>query len=59
MLPDAGPRRLREFDALLASQRTQLDRFWDRADVRVQSKRDTVRQQQAIRWNLYQVAQAS
>jgi alpha,alpha-trehalose phosphorylase len=47
------------FDALLASQREHLDRFWDRADVRVRSKRDTVRQQQAIRWNLYQVAQAS
>jgi alpha,alpha-trehalose phosphorylase len=47
------------FDALLASQREHLDRFWDRADVRVRSMRDTVRQQQAIRWNLYQVAQAS
>ena len=46
------------FDALRASQRAHLDRFWDRADVRVRSTRDTVRQQQAIRWNLYQVAQA-
>ncbi|HUY51152.1 MAG TPA: glycosyl hydrolase family 65 protein [Streptosporangiaceae bacterium] len=47
------------FDALQASQRKHLDRFWDRADVRVRSRLDLVRQQQAIRWNLYQVAQAS
>jgi alpha,alpha-trehalose phosphorylase len=45
-------------DGLLASQRAHLDRFWDRADVRVRSTRDTV-PQQAIRWNLFQVAQAS
>ena len=47
------------FHELLASQRVHLDRFWDGADVRVRSRRDPVRQQQAIRWNLYQVAQAS
>jgi alpha,alpha-trehalose phosphorylase len=47
------------FEALLAAQREQLDRFWDRADVRVRSQRDPVRLQQAVRWNLYQVAQAS
>ena len=46
------------FGALLVSQREHLARFWDRADVRVQSQRDPVRVQQAIRWNLYQVAQA-
>jgi len=38
---------------------SNLDRFWDRADVRVQTRLSPVRQQQAIRWNLYQVAQAS
>ena len=47
------------FDDLLTRQREHLDRFWDRADVRVQAKGNPVRLQQAIRWNLYQVAQAS
>ena len=53
-------RMLRDgFDELLTSQRAHLDRFWDRADVRVQAQVNPVRLQQAIRWNLYQVAQAS
>ncbi len=47
------------FGALEASQREHLARFWDHADVRVQSGLNPVRVQQAIRWNLYQVAQAS
>ena len=47
------------FDSLVASQRANLDRFWDRADVRVKTRLSPVRPQQAIRWNLYQVAQAS
>jgi len=47
------------FDAIAAAQREQLDRFWDRADVRVQADNNPVRLQQAIRWNLFQVAQAS
>ena len=47
------------FGALLASQREHLDRCWDHADVRVQSRWNPVRHQQAIRWNLFQVAQAS
>jgi len=47
------------FDALLASQRAHLDRFWDRADVRVQAGPDAPRLQQAIRWNLFQLAQAT
>jgi alpha,alpha-trehalose phosphorylase len=47
------------FDTLAAAQRSNLDRFWDRADVRVQTRVNSVRHQQAIRWNLYQVAQAS
>ena len=46
-------------DMLVTSQRENLDRFWDRADVRVQARFHPVRQQQAIRWNLYQVAQAT
>ena len=47
------------FDALAVSQRENLARFWDRADVRLQTRLNPVRQQQAVRWNLYQVAQAS
>jgi alpha,alpha-trehalose phosphorylase len=47
------------FDSLLIKQRENLDRFWDRADVRAESKNSPVRLQQAIRWNLFQVAQAS
>ena len=46
-------------DMLVTSQRENLGRFWDRADVRVQARFNPVRQQQAIRWNLYQVAQAT
>jgi len=53
-------RTLRDgFGAIETSQREHLDQFWDRADVRVTSGRSPVRLQQAIRWNLYQVAQAS
>jgi alpha,alpha-trehalose phosphorylase len=47
------------FNTLVTSQRANLDRFWDRADVRVQTRFNPVRHQQAIRWNLFQVAQAS
>ena len=47
------------FDMIAAAQREQLDRFWDRADMRVQAGKNPVRHQQAIRWNLFQVAQAS
>ncbi len=47
------------FDLLATAQREHLDRFWDRADVRVKSRHNPVRHQQAIRWNLFQVAQAS
>jgi alpha,alpha-trehalose phosphorylase len=46
-------------DMLVTSQRENLDRFWDRADVRLRARLNPVRHQQAIRWNLYQVAQAS
>jgi alpha,alpha-trehalose phosphorylase len=34
------------FDALAAAQRANLDRFWDRADVQVQTRLNPVRQQQ-------------
>jgi alpha,alpha-trehalose phosphorylase len=47
------------FDVIAAAQREHLDRFWDRADVRVQARQNPVGHQQAIRWNLFQVAQAS
>jgi alpha,alpha-trehalose phosphorylase len=47
------------FDTLVAAQREHLDRFWDRADVRVDNGEDAPRTQQAIRWNIYQLAQAS
>ncbi|HEU4540387.1 MAG TPA: glycosyl hydrolase family 65 protein [Jiangellaceae bacterium] len=53
-------RALRDgFDSLLTKQREHLDQFWDRADVRVGSHLNRIRQQQAIRWNLFQVGQAS
>jgi alpha,alpha-trehalose phosphorylase len=47
------------FEALAASQRAHLDRFWDRADVRVEAGPRSARLQQAIRWNLFQLAQAT
>lgn len=47
------------FGALADSQREHMDRFWDRADVEVHSRLNPVRIQQAVRWNLFQVVQAS
>ncbi|WP_217914846.1 glycoside hydrolase family 65 protein [Miltoncostaea marina] len=47
------------FGALLDGQRAHLDRFWDRADVRVSQGAGTARLQQAVRWNLFQLAQAT
>jgi alpha,alpha-trehalose phosphorylase len=48
------------FGALRHAQRAHLDRFWDRADVRVDTGLpESRRTQQAIRWNLFQVAQAT
>jgi alpha,alpha-trehalose phosphorylase len=46
-------------DALLASQRSELDRFWDTSDVVVTSSEWGDRIRQAIRWNLFQVCQAT
>ena len=54
-------RAVREgFDHLLDEQRTQLDRFWEHADVRVDTGGgDSGALQQAVRWNLFQLAQAT
>src|SRR6185503_7949179 len=41
------------------SQRAHLDRFWDRADVHVDTGPGSARCRQAIRWNLFQLAQAT
>lgn len=47
------------YEHLVTRQREHLDRFWDRADVVVTDRRDPVRTQQAVRWNLFQLCQAS
>jgi alpha,alpha-trehalose phosphorylase len=53
------------FDGLLASQEQYMDDFWRRSDVRVRdvreelTKRSTVEIQQAIRFNLFHILQAS
>ncbi|MFA9428735.1 glycoside hydrolase family 65 protein [Egicoccus sp. AB-alg2] len=44
------------FDVLAQAQRRYLDDFWHRADVQVEGPR---RVQQAIRWNIFQLCQAS
>jgi alpha,alpha-trehalose phosphorylase len=55
----------RGFQELLASQEQYLDDFWRRSDVRVRdvredrTKRSTVEIQQAIRFNLFHILQAS
>jgi len=54
-----------EFQQLLASQEQYMDDFWRRSDVRVRdireerTKRSTVEIQQAIRFNLFHILQAS
>jgi alpha,alpha-trehalose phosphorylase len=47
------------FAALQRAQRQHLEHFWDRADVQVELAAMSGRTQQAIRWNLFQVGQAS
>jgi alpha,alpha-trehalose phosphorylase len=47
------------FETLAETQRAHLDRFWRRADVRVRGGATAARTQQAIRWNLFQLAQAT
>jgi alpha,alpha-trehalose phosphorylase len=44
---------------LIAAQRRNLDEFWERADVEVDVEENSEQVQQAIRWNLFQLAQAS
>lgn len=52
------------FEALLQAQREYLDDFWSRSDVEVDGdpalhKRPPGELQQALRWNLFQILQAS
>jgi len=53
------------FDALVESQQRYMDDFWRRSDVQIQnvraekSKRTSVEVQQALRFNLFHVLQAS
>jgi alpha,alpha-trehalose phosphorylase len=52
------------FDDLVLSQRTFMDEFWRRSDVQVAGNSDRFRRasdeiQQALRWNLFQILQAS
>lgn len=44
------------FDELVARQRAALDDFWTRSDVRLEGDDEA---QQAVRWNLFQLAQAT
>lgn len=46
-------------EGLLAAQRSWLDDFWAASDVRVSAGAETVHIQQAVRWSLLQLAQAS
>jgi alpha,alpha-trehalose phosphorylase len=47
------------FEPLVTRQRENLDRFWDRADVEVVDVHTPLRVQQAVRWNIFQLCQAS
>jgi alpha,alpha-trehalose phosphorylase len=53
------------FQQLLTSQEQYMDDFWRRSDVRIKdiserrAKRSTVEIQQAIRFNLFHILQAS
>ncbi len=44
---------------LYARQRRWLDGFWERSDVRVDAGPESAATQQAIRWSIFQVGQAS
>lgn len=44
------------FDSVPTAQREYLDSFWQRADVRIDGDEAV---QQAVRWNLFQLAQAT
>lgn len=45
------------FDRLLADQRAYLNDFWDRSDIQINPEHP--RLQQCLRWNLFQLIQAS
>jgi alpha,alpha-trehalose phosphorylase len=45
------------FGQLLADQRAYLDEFWERSDIRISAEHP--RLQQCLRWNLFQLLQAS
>jgi alpha,alpha-trehalose phosphorylase len=45
------------FSQLLADQRAYLDDFWNRSDIRLGAEHE--RWQQCLRWNLFQLLQAS
>jgi alpha,alpha-trehalose phosphorylase len=48
------------FESLVAAQRSCLDRFWDRADVTIEdTTHHPTRMQQAVRWNVFHLAQAT
>lgn len=47
------------FAALGTLQRAALGRFWERADVQIDDRDGSAALQQAVRWNLFQVAQAT
>ncbi len=47
------------FEGLLDEQRAWLAAFWERADVRIETPRRQEATQQAVRWALFQLAQAS
>jgi len=44
------------FEAIAGAQREHMHRFWQRADVRIDGDDQT---QQAVRWNIFQLAQAT
>lgn len=53
-------RAVREgFDALVTLQKGELERFWQGVDVQVDAQQDADTLQQAVRWNLFQVGQAT
>ncbi len=48
------------FDGVAAAHRSEVARFWERADVRVEGGAGAdERLQQAVRWNLFQLGQAT
>ena len=49
----------RGFTSLAAEQRAFMDDFWQRSDVEIEAEGEEPRKQQIIRWNLFQLLQAS